>query len=42
MHPVKLGGSPTDIDNKIALPPKEHAKYTAFWNKVLREQQKGQ
>ena len=38
MHPVKLGGSPTDIDNKIALSPKEHAKYTAFWNKVLREQ----
>ena len=38
MHPVKFGGSPTDIDNKIALSPKEHAKYTAFWNKVLREQ----
>lgn len=37
MHPVKFGGSPTDIDNKIALTPKEHAKYTAFWNKVLRE-----
>lgn len=38
MHPVKFGGSPTDMDNKIALSPKEHAKYTAFWNKVLREQ----
>ena len=38
MHPVKFGGSPIDIDNKIALSPKEHAKYTAFWNKVLREQ----
>lgn len=38
MHTVKFGGSPTDIDNKIALSPKEHAKYTAFWNKVLREQ----
>ena len=38
MHPVKFGGSPTDIDNKIALSPKEHAKYTAFWNKIFREQ----
>ena len=37
VHPVKFGGSPTDIDNKIALSPKEHAKYTTFWNKKLRE-----
>ena len=36
MHPVKFGGNPTDIDNKIALTKKEHAKYTAFWNKQLR------
>lgn len=41
MHPVKFGGSPTDMDNKIALTPKEHAKYTSFWNKVLREMKKG-
>ncbi|OYP01399.1 hypothetical protein CG709_11080 [Lachnotalea glycerini] len=38
MHPVKFGGSPTDIDNKIALTQKEHAQYTKFWNKILREQ----
>ena len=37
VHPVKFGGCPTDIDNKIALLPKEHAKYTAFWNKKLKE-----
>lgn len=41
MHPVKFGGSPIDIDNKIALTPKEHAKYTTYWNKVLRENKKG-
>ncbi len=41
MHPVKFGGSPTDIDNKIALPPKEHAKYTTFWNRILRKIKKG-
>ena len=26
-------GSPIDIDNKIVLLSKEHAKYTVFWNK---------
>ena len=41
MHPVKFGGSPTDIDNKIALSPKKHMKYTMFWNKKLREIKKG-
>lgn len=42
MHPMKFGGSPTDIDNKIVLSPKEHTRYTAFWNRILREQQKGE
>ena len=41
MHSVKFGGSPTDIDNKIALSPKEHAKYTTFWNRILRKIKKG-
>ncbi|MBU5316811.1 hypothetical protein KQI30_11090 [Clostridium bornimense] len=41
MKPVKFGGSPTDIDNKIALTPNEYAKFTDFWNKVLREKMKG-
>lgn len=35
IHPVKFGGSPTDIENKVALSPKEHAKYTTYWNKIL-------
>ena len=37
MHPVKFGGSPTNIDNKIALTSKEYAKYTIFWNRKLKE-----
>lgn len=41
MHPVKFGGSPTDIDNKIALSPKEHARYTAYWNRALRNMKNG-
>ena len=41
VHPVKFGGSPTDTDNKIALSSKDHAKYTAFWNKILRNKKKG-
>jgi hypothetical protein len=36
IHPVKFGGSPTDLTNKIALTPAEHAKYTSFWNRFLR------
>ena len=35
--PVKFGGSPTDIANKIALTPAEHAKFTTFWNKLMRD-----
>ncbi len=41
MKPVKFGGSPISIDNKIALLPKEHAKYTAYWNRILRDLLKG-
>jgi hypothetical protein len=36
IHPVKFGGSPTDPANKIALTPPEHAKYTTFWNRLMR------
>ena len=37
IHPVKFGGSPTDPANKIALTPAEHAKYTTFWNRLMRD-----
>jgi hypothetical protein len=34
IHPVKYGGSPTDLTNKIALPPSIHAMYTTWWNRI--------
>lgn len=37
IKPVKFGGSPTDPANKVALTPKEHAQYTAFWNRLMRQ-----
>jgi hypothetical protein len=36
---VKFGGSPTDPANKIALTPAEHAQYTTFWNRLMRDLQ---
>ncbi len=36
VKPIKFGGSPIDITNKIILTPEEHMKYTRFWNKELR------
>ncbi|MBU3174271.1 hypothetical protein [Clostridium estertheticum] len=37
VHPVKFGGSPTEVSNKIPLTPKEHAQYTTWWNRLLKE-----
>jgi hypothetical protein len=34
--PVKFGGSPTDISNKIPLAPKVHDLYTTWWNRMQR------
>lgn len=31
VKPVKWGGSPTDISNKIPLSRSEHAKLTGWW-----------
>ena len=31
VKPVKWGGSPTDLSNKIPLPRSEHAKLTGWW-----------
>jgi hypothetical protein len=36
IQPVKFGGSPTDPANKIALTPSEHAKFTTWWNRFMR------
>ena len=32
--PVKFGGSPTDLSNKIALLRGQHSPYTTFWNRL--------
>ena len=36
IHPVKFGGSPTSLPNKIFLTPAQHAPYTKFWNNMMR------
>jgi hypothetical protein len=36
IKPVKFGGSPTDKANKIPLTKQEHAKYTTYWNNLMR------
>ncbi len=35
--PIKFGGSASDIDNKVALTPKQHSAFTVFWNRILKE-----
>jgi RHS repeat-associated protein len=36
VHPVKFGGSPTDPNNKIALPGPIHDEYTTWWNALRK------
>jgi RHS repeat-associated protein len=36
VHPVKFGGSPTDLGNKTALPPVQHRPFTSWWNRLQR------
>ncbi len=40
IHPVKLGGSPTDPANKIALPKEQHVLFNNWWKKLQRELEK--
>src|SRR5215813_13992598 len=35
IHPVILGGSPTDPANKAVLSREEHIKAVVYWNKVI-------
>jgi RHS repeat-associated protein len=37
IQPVKFGGSPTDLGNKIPLTPAAHAPYTTWWNQLMRD-----
>lgn len=36
VQPVKFGGSPTDLANKVVRTPAEHMQYTVWWNRVQR------
>jgi len=36
IHPVKFGGIPTDVANKVVLTPAEHMLFTKFWNAMLK------
>ncbi len=40
IHPVKFGGSPTDLANKIGLPRPTHTLYTTWWNRLQRHLKK--
>lgn len=44
-HPIALGGDPTDEDNKVFVPPLEHAELCRYWTEVycrISEKQEGQ
>jgi hypothetical protein len=35
--PVILGGSPTDLANKVVLSREQHIQLVRYWNGVMRE-----
>jgi hypothetical protein len=37
INPVKFGGSPTDVANKVALPKEIHVDFTKWWAQLLRD-----
>ncbi len=41
IHPIKFGGSPTDLTNKIALSPQDHYDVNAWWRRLQRNMQTG-
>jgi hypothetical protein len=41
IHPIKFGGSPTDLANKIALSPEDHYAINAWWGRLQRNVQTG-
>ena len=34
IHPEKLGGSPTDLENKCVIPVPVHHLYNVFWYRL--------
>lgn len=41
IQPIKFGGSPTDVGNKMALTPREHARFTVWWNRLQQQMEQG-
>ena len=37
VHPVILGGSLTDVANKVALTREQHIETVRYWNKVIKD-----
>ena len=37
IQPIKFNGSPTNLSNKLFLAQPEHAKFTNYWNALLRK-----
>ena len=33
-HPIALGGSATDAENRVLVPPQKHAEIARYWNAV--------
>ena len=40
--PIKLGGSPTDPKNKIALTREQHVEAVNYWNRVIKDMSNSQ
>jgi hypothetical protein len=36
IKPVRLGGSPTDPKNKVALSRQQHIEAVRYWNRIIR------
>jgi hypothetical protein len=41
IHPIKFGGSPTDLTNKIALWPQDHYALNTWWGRFQRNVETG-
>ncbi|HEX4383954.1 MAG TPA: SMI1/KNR4 family protein [Myxococcales bacterium] len=37
IKPIILGGSPTDLSNKVALDRRQHIEAVRYWNRIVRE-----
>jgi hypothetical protein len=42
IHPVLLGGSPTDLENKMILARDRHIELVRYWNGVVSDLRKHQ